>query len=119
LPWAFSNPGLISSRASLRLAAAETRIVWVGAVVIVDEKRFMPRDNKQLRAIEPIKARKYRLFIKIDSKRSIFIPLSQPIHRPKSVSRFCGKKFFVGCGVWGVGRINKNNLPTPRTYEIV
>jgi hypothetical protein len=103
----------------LRLAAAETRIVWVCAVVIVDEKRFMPRDNKQLRAIEPIKARKYRLFIKIDSKRSIFIPLSQPIHRPKSVSRFCGKKFFVGCGVWGVGRINKNNLPTPRTYEIV
>jgi hypothetical protein len=85
-PWAFSNPGLISSRASLRLAAAETRIVWVGAVAIVEEKRFMPRDNKQLRAIEPIKARKYRLFIKIDSKRSIFIFLSQPINDGKSVS---------------------------------
>ena len=86
----------------MRLAAAEIRIVWVCAVAIVDEKRFIPRDNKQLRTIEPIKARKYRFFIKIDSKRSIFIFLSQPIHRPKSLSRVCGKKFSVERGVWEV-----------------
>jgi hypothetical protein len=37
--------------------------------------------------------------------------------------KVCGKKFFgggrvwgVGCRVWGVGRINRNNLLSPVSY---